>query len=559
MEGMPLLPGYYFRDPTQSSFNIPHTLEYRNGYAISRQPEFGIGKTPLTTSSIKYCKKSDTVRYDPSLTYGRTKQSTVSLFKPHFLVYDKKCLTFFAFFRQSVNESPDESFRIRLVNIIYFLEDDTITVMEPVVENAGFPQGRLIRRSRIPKSDTGDFWHWKDFNVGIDVAMFGNVLHICSCDDYTKEYLWSQGVELNDQEELPFDPYIRNRQLAELPKFKKTPSLADEKLRRYLEYDGKVLRFYIVWDDRDSEYGEMRPYKLHYYLSDDCIDISEVRQENSGRDPYPLLLSKMKLPKNWKDVPANYPAAYLEKSEHEVIEYYQPKDLIVGNTVFLMARRFLIYDCDIFTRNYYKHCLNIEQPPATEISFEKKKPILKPPPPPHIGIGSPEDTLQSCFSVIPKPPKQDVVKYIINSGKKLRYTADLVSVHPEDKGRQFVIEYNLADGKICITELPVANSGFISGRFLSWMLLPKPGTNQDNPEYFTPADFNLGAIIDVYGHRFVITGADLKVYRYMDANPEKFSEDALIEYRNYFLNKGLLDNDIKSKMEEEMQTEGCPE
>lgn len=73
-------------------------------------------------------------RFDPSLTYGRKKKTALSLFKPHFVLYDKKCLTFFAFFRESVNDSPDENYRVRLVNIIYFLEDDTITVMEPLVQ-----------------------------------------------------------------------------------------------------------------------------------------------------------------------------------------------------------------------------------------------------------------------------------------------------------------------------------------------------------------------------------------------------------------------------------------
>jgi hypothetical protein len=53
------------------------------------------------------------------------------MFKPHYALYDQKCLTFKAFFKQGVVESPNEYYRVRHVNIIYFLEDDTITVMEP--------------------------------------------------------------------------------------------------------------------------------------------------------------------------------------------------------------------------------------------------------------------------------------------------------------------------------------------------------------------------------------------------------------------------------------------
>lgn len=56
------------------------------------------------------------------------------------------------------------------MNIIYFLEDDTLCVIEPVVENAGFQQGKLVRREKIPKNAKGDTFIWKDLNVGIDVC-----------------------------------------------------------------------------------------------------------------------------------------------------------------------------------------------------------------------------------------------------------------------------------------------------------------------------------------------------------------------------------------------------
>jgi hypothetical protein len=54
------------------------------------------------------------------------------------------------------------------------------------VQNSGLQQGRLVRRNRIPKTTPGDFWHWKDFNIGIDVTMYGVVYHIVDCDSFTK-------------------------------------------------------------------------------------------------------------------------------------------------------------------------------------------------------------------------------------------------------------------------------------------------------------------------------------------------------------------------------------
>lgn len=94
----------------------------------------GIGGQELDINSVAYIQSQDPVRYDLSLTYGRTRSVAPPQFIPHYALYDQKCLTFKAFFKQSVTESPLEYYRVRKVNIIYFLEDDTITVMEPRTE-----------------------------------------------------------------------------------------------------------------------------------------------------------------------------------------------------------------------------------------------------------------------------------------------------------------------------------------------------------------------------------------------------------------------------------------
>ena len=52
-----------------------------------------------------------------------------------------------------------------------------------------------------------------------------------------------------------------------------------------------------MWDDRDSEYGGFLPYEILYFLSDDTVSVKEVHTKNSGRDPFPQLLRKTKLPK----------------------------------------------------------------------------------------------------------------------------------------------------------------------------------------------------------------------------------------------------------------------
>lgn len=59
----------------------------------------------------------------------------------------------------------------------------------------------------------------------------------------------------------------------------------------------KVLRFYAIWDDTDSMFGECRNYIIHYYLMDDTVEIREVHERNDGRDPFPLLMNRQRMPK----------------------------------------------------------------------------------------------------------------------------------------------------------------------------------------------------------------------------------------------------------------------
>ena len=134
------------------------------------------------------------------------------------------------------------------------------------------------------------------------MAIGGIVFHIIDCDLFTKEFLLSQGVELNNPECMPPDPYTQMRKA----KSKAPPKTAVtiDKFRRFLEFEGRVLRYRAVWDNRDSG-GSLDPYVIKYYLEDDTVEVIEVHEPNDGKDPFPLLLKRTKLPKNWTEVPGN--------------------------------------------------------------------------------------------------------------------------------------------------------------------------------------------------------------------------------------------------------------
>ena len=46
--------------------------------------------------------------------------------------------------------------------------------------------------------------------------------------------------------------------------------------------------------------------------------------------------------------------------------------------------------------------------------------------PPYNGFGSQEDSMQSCMSLVPQPPKKDFIKMLENDGRVLRFEAGMV-------------------------------------------------------------------------------------------------------------------------------------
>lgn len=299
-----------------------------------------------------------------------------------------------------------------------------------------------------------------------------------------------------------------------------------------------ILKFDATWNEDF--------YQIIYFLTDDTMAVKEIHKPNDGKDPTSMLLKRRKIEKNWKELPSNYPSISIEKGDEEVTEYYSPSDLKIGQTIFIYGRNFFLYDCDKFTRNYYKGMLNFLQPDKIEPNLTEEYKKIDYVPPPHINFGTPEDTLAGCLSVVAKIPKKDVARQVLNFGKKLRYSMIMDAVHPEDENRDFILEYNLSDGSIQISENEKRNSGRRGGLFLSRTLIPKPGSDKDNPNYYTPEDFYIGVKINCFNHRFIINGADLYVYRYVKSNAEKFSENLKDNLRNYFTREGLIKDEIDS-------------
>ena len=196
-------------------------------------------------------------------------------------------------------ERAGEQYRVRYVKIYFFLEDDTIQVVEPRTKNAGYNQGIIINRHRIPRSKPYDdtFYSIEDFNLQKELELYGKRFKITDCDQFTRNFLTKLGVRVLDPLEPPNDPYKHIRETQDGAQNPLRPYERADTLKQFLDHDRHVLKFNCIWDDRDTKFGELRRFKLHYFLADDSIEIIEILPPNSGRDSSSTFLSRQKLPK----------------------------------------------------------------------------------------------------------------------------------------------------------------------------------------------------------------------------------------------------------------------
>lgn len=155
-----------------------------NGYPVQPKPNTRQGSESETGLSEQ--ELLEALNYDHKLLYGRKPKSEISKFVPAHVAFDKVVLRFDGYFKQTVHES-EEQYHLRRVRILFFLEDDSIAVMEPPVENSGIPQGVLIKRQRLPKSST-QFYTARDFNLAVNITFYGKTFRIVSCDKFTEVF-----------------------------------------------------------------------------------------------------------------------------------------------------------------------------------------------------------------------------------------------------------------------------------------------------------------------------------------------------------------------------------
>ncbi|ERL90320.1 hypothetical protein D910_07669 [Dendroctonus ponderosae] len=492
---------------------------------------------------------------------------------PGWIMFDKQILCFDAFFQETLQEVRGSPFQVRNVKIYYFLEDGTIQVIEPRVENSGVSQGTLISRQRIrfPSPMDFNFYDVMDFNIGREVEFYGRVLKITNCDKFTRTFLNRCGISVPDPIVGPGDPYMELRSHDKDAVQPKKPNRTKDSLGKFLENDRKVLHFKAYWDDQNTEYGYLHYLELRYYLADDTIEIKELQSE-SGGEPGFLFLRRAKLPKRYKELPAvggnaNYTILNVLGSAlsnrryivdpldcgRENIQYYDERDLSIGGVINCYGRKLVLTDCDAFTKEYYATKYGISEfTPISEPARNKETVFIAKPKerdlPPWNGFGSYEDSAQNCITVEPKAPHKNFKKFLSYDrigldSHVLRFKAKMVSQIPENCTRNFIISYFLTDDSLAVFEVGQRNSGtrFSASTFSSRAEVQLPGQKiftSKPPLSYTPQHMFIGATLIINGFKFVLVEADEYALRYMEINCGQFPKANL---------KRIMDN-VREKL-----------
>lgn len=94
-------------------------------------------------------------------------------------------LRFYGYFKEAVVETNFENERNRKVKIIYYLEDNSISISEEKQENSGIPQGKFLKREKCV-GPNGKFLNPFDFRIGESIFIYGKNIFIYNCDEYTR-------------------------------------------------------------------------------------------------------------------------------------------------------------------------------------------------------------------------------------------------------------------------------------------------------------------------------------------------------------------------------------
>ena len=503
---LPQLPGY--RPKTQSdALSRPQIFQRMKGHSFVKDENTGsVGELNMEESSV--------------LSIGNiSRPGTAESTKDN----TGMVLTFQAYYDDEAN-GAGPTFR-QAVFLYFFVDDRSIKIVVAPKKRGGDRSGTKLRRSIVLKED-GEPFCASDFQLGNSITIYGRAYFVVDCDQKTRNYL-SDGLVASperQQEELNYSEFLqpesdgqcdpewsafrpKKNELKIYMEAKMGNTTNNGKREGFIAYGNTVLKFLCYWDDSRNLYGKRHEYVITYHLADDTADITAVSRNTDGGE-CKQLLKRSKLPKT----------SGCDKVDGEFFSnpgkggFYHWSDLSIGSTIDVYTRPFVIIDTDESTRSFFLDN-GIDLGPAIRFDPPPEKEYVREIPP-HFGFGSDEDSLRSCTgSVAPSVPRQ---KKFNPDAAVLVFLASIISDDPCDKLRKFVVTFYVDDNTIKILEPPQRNSGFVGGMFLSRQKMKTP-----DGSYFTPDFFDVGNVINVSSHKFLLTGADSGTQEYLSKRKGK--------------------------------------
>eukprot|EP01026_Neomeris_dumetosa_P029973 TRINITY_DN24111_c0_g1_i1.p3 TRINITY_DN24111_c0_g1~~TRINITY_DN24111_c0_g1_i1.p3 ORF type:complete len:203 (+),score=18.22 TRINITY_DN24111_c0_g1_i1:185-793(+) len=187
---------------------IPHVYQQEdlrprtaNGNFCSSKNDEKETKQRTTKSSYKFYGEEETKKQKENC-------QTILSGYPDWVKNDRKVLRYYAYVKDEIPGSLTESWRVRQVVLLFYLEDGTLQIEEPKIDNSGLTQGTFLRRHRVVKEDQS-YVYWTDLKVGGQTSIYNRVYYITGCDDWTRNFLEKRGLRVPPNSSPPQDPYAK--------------------------------------------------------------------------------------------------------------------------------------------------------------------------------------------------------------------------------------------------------------------------------------------------------------------------------------------------------------
>ena len=403
--------------------------------------------------------------------------------EPDWIKFDHCVLRYMCYCKEAVSGSAIENYRVRKFIIKYFLEDKTMEMTEIKDDNSGMLGGTFFKRQQLKHADGHYICPDQDLFCGTNIEVYSRVFRIVAMDDFTRSvydnFKFNQGIE----ESIPHDPFtVRMRIAKEIATHRREFPLdiirekalvnvlcggtdLNRKVRQFIEKGGKILRFFCVWND-DSEDGYVRRMHLHYFLADDTVEIIEM-ESHGGKQK--LFFKRSVLSKH------GLSPVIADKYDERNNDIFTAVDFITGKTVCIGGRNIYVYDCDRFTKDYYKTELGIELVTFAD-PYEVK-----------------HEKVEAIVSEKHYAPAAECDNTVI-----LRFQAIIHEAPRNHASRRFIVSAYPSDDSFSVFETPVRNSGFLPGKF----------AERARREKFSVKNFRVGSVIVASGTKFELVACD---------------------------------------------------